>query len=333
MAPRRDKKQEKKITSPKRLRGPTLKPEIAKKRSEGLKINIQYNDDGEGVGEGYVQLVSYMGVVVPVELKEKLWDCVKDKPEYLLQPPTKYNYILIEDWRKLVANRLSKEFQVKSKKGKERRAKYVYIHRVSRKGYAGLQEELMGLVEAARLKKGEYDEVTRPVVEKISKSLPSVGNSRKSYLQVTSQRLARDKLVHLGEQRSLALSSVAPENGVSISRHSRRAAKSLRIKGYSRRAAVGFHLEVPSFHLVAYIGQLQEEIHHTHWIVDFLSFEMVYSMHQLDFRKCSKSGCYDCHQEYASWQILFTFSPCIPDLLLANDFQALPKIPHNSPQS
>ena len=27
-----------------------------------------------------------------------------------------------------------------------------------------------------------------------------------------------------------------------------------------------------------------------HWIVDFLSFEMVYSMHQLAFRKCSKSG-------------------------------------------
>ena len=57
-----------------------------------------------------------------------------------------------------------------------------------------------------------------------------------------------------------------------------------------------------------------------HWIVDFLRFKMVYSMHQLDLRKCSKSGCYDCHQEYASWQILFTFSPCIPDSLLANDF-------------
>ena len=69
------------------------------------------------------------------------------------------------------------------------------------------------------------------------------------------------------------------------------------------------------------------------WILDFLSFEMVYSMHQLDLKKCSKSGCYDCHQEYASWQILFTFSPCIPDLLLANDFQALPKIPQHSPQS
>ena len=42
----------------------------------------------------------------------------KDKPDYLLQPPIEYNYIPIEDWGKLVANRLSTEFQVKSKKGK-----------------------------------------------------------------------------------------------------------------------------------------------------------------------------------------------------------------------
>ena len=86
-----DKKEEKqKITSPKRFRGPTIKFEIAKK-SSGVKIDIQYNDDGEGVDEGYVQLVSYLGVlartmvpvyhidwrVVLVELKEKLWDCIK----------------------------------------------------------------------------------------------------------------------------------------------------------------------------------------------------------------------------------------------------------------
>ena len=58
-----EKEGKQKITSPKRLRDPTLKPEIAKKRSEGLKIDIQYNDDGEGVGEGYVQLVSYTGVL------------------------------------------------------------------------------------------------------------------------------------------------------------------------------------------------------------------------------------------------------------------------------
>nr|CAN76513.1 hypothetical protein VITISV_022255 [Vitis vinifera] len=161
----------------------------------------------------------------------------------------------------------------------------------------------------------------------------------------------------------------ARENGVcEISQTLKRAAKSFRNNMLSSQGCeVGFHLEVPSFPLAVYVGQLQKEIHPTvqkgcgitsqqkgdfaalckmlpsarsdwlamaatssfqlriahrlkHWIFDFLSFEMVYSMHQLDFRKRSKSGCYDCHQEYASWQILFTFSPCNLDLLLANDF-------------
>ncbi|RVW37773.1 hypothetical protein CK203_101716 [Vitis vinifera] len=91
-----------------------------------------------------------------------------------------------------------------------------------------------------------------------SKSLPSVSYSRKSYLQTTSQRLTRDKLVNLHGWRSLALPNVG--------------------------------------------------------------------------------------LEYALWQILFASSHCIPDLLMAKDFQALvlhvselpialPKIPHNSPQS
>ena len=44
-----------------------------------------------------------------------------------------------------------------------------------------------------------------------------------------------------------------------------------------------------------------------HWIVDFLIFEKKYSMHKFDFRKCSKSGWHDCHQEYASWQISLCF--------------------------
>ncbi|RVX01237.1 Disease resistance-like protein DSC2 [Vitis vinifera] len=43
-----------------------------------------------------------------------------------------------------------------------------------------------------------------------SKSLPSVGNSRKSYLEVTYQRLARGKLVHFHGWKSLALPSVGP---------------------------------------------------------------------------------------------------------------------------
>ena len=69
--------------------------------------------------------------------------------------------------------------------------------------------------------------------------------------------------------------------------------------------------------------QLQIAYRLKHWIANFPSFEMTYSMHKLAFVKCSKSVWHDCHQEYASWQILFTSSPCIPDLLLAKDFKAL----------
>nr|CAN83386.1 hypothetical protein VITISV_015382 [Vitis vinifera] len=47
-------------------------------------------------------------------------------------------------------------------------------------------------------------------------------------------------------------------------RHSKRAAKSLRSKRlFLQGCEVGFHLEILSFQLVAFIGQLQEEIHHT----------------------------------------------------------------------
>ncbi|WJZ97330.1 hypothetical protein VitviT2T_015940 [Vitis vinifera] len=185
-----------------------------------------------------------------------------------------------------------------------------------------------------------------------SKSLPSVGNSRKSYLKVTFQRLARGKLVHFHGWKSLALPSVGPgtisqeKNGVcEISQTLKRAAKYSRInKLNSQGCEVGSHLEVPSFPLTVYVGHRQKEKHHTvqkgceitsqqkgdfaalckmlpsarsdwlvtaatssfqlriahhlkHLIIDFLRFEMVYSMHNLSFRKCSKSGCYDCHQE------------------------------------
>ncbi|KAL6321830.1 hypothetical protein AAG906_035528 [Vitis piasezkii] len=112
--PRRDKEQmdenegKQKITSPKRLRSQTLKPEIAKKISEGVKIDIQYNDDGEGV----VYHTDWR--VVLVELKEKLWDCVKMQKTGSRKP--------IDRWV---------------------------------------------LWKLARLKKDEYDDVTRPVVGKI----------------------------------------------------------------------------------------------------------------------------------------------------------------------
>ena len=43
---------------------------------------------------------------------------------------------------------------------------------------------------------------------------------------------------------------------------------------------------------MAVTSSFQLQIAHRlkNWIVDFLSFKMVYSMHKMDFEKCSKSG-------------------------------------------
>ena len=63
-----------------------------------------------------------------------------------------------------------------------------------------------------------------------------------------------------------ALRTISQEKMVSarFRRHSRRAAKSLRSnKLFSQGCEVGFHLEVLSFQLAAYIGHLQEGIHNT----------------------------------------------------------------------
>ena len=68
-----------------------MKPNITKNKSKGVKINIDYNDDGIEIGDGSIQLVSYLSVLartmvpvdyldwrlVPNELKEKLWDIVQ----------------------------------------------------------------------------------------------------------------------------------------------------------------------------------------------------------------------------------------------------------------
>ena len=50
---------------------------------------------------------------------------------------------------------------------------------------------------------------------------------------------------------------------------------------------------------MAVISSFQLRIVHRlkHWIIDFLGFETTYSMHKLDFKKYSKSGWHDCHQE------------------------------------
>ena len=74
-----------------------MKYTIIRNWSRGIKLLIDYNADGIYVGESYVHITSYLGVLartqvpiryntwrdVPVQLKDKLWDSI-EVVEFLL---------------------------------------------------------------------------------------------------------------------------------------------------------------------------------------------------------------------------------------------------------
>ncbi|XP_052287667.1 uncharacterized protein LOC102629700 isoform X2 [Citrus sinensis] len=136
---------------------------------------------------------------VPSETKEKIWECIKfsfevddelqgkflssaankwrtfknrlttkyikrykDKPEALKCPPKMYDFIEQEDWEVFVRYRTSSAFEEISQKYRERRAKNIYNHCLSRKGYVGLKEELQ---QAA----GNNEEISRSTLWKAAR--------------------------------------------------------------------------------------------------------------------------------------------------------------------
>ncbi|XP_050939316.1 uncharacterized protein LOC127148927 [Cucumis melo] len=62
--------------------------------------------------------------------------------EKLKDPPTEYSFIDREHWNIFVASRLTEQFEMVSNKGREWRKNNKYNHRMSRKGYANLTEEM-----------------------------------------------------------------------------------------------------------------------------------------------------------------------------------------------
>ena len=68
--------------------------------------------------------------------------------------------------------------------------------------------------------------------------------------------------------------------------------------------------------------QLRIMHHLKHWISNFPSFEMTYSMHKLSSKKCSKSDWQWLFSKMLHGRFLFASPPCIPDFLMAKDFKA-----------
>ncbi|KAA0059165.1 uncharacterized protein E6C27_scaffold430G00850 [Cucumis melo var. makuwa] len=104
----------------------------------------------------------------------------KDEPQLLQVPPEKYSFIEQNHWEEFVRSRLLETFQEKRKLQQDRRSKNKYNHRISRKGYANLKEEMKEgsnevYVDRAKMwkkarvnKQGQYDnDDIQQVVHKI----------------------------------------------------------------------------------------------------------------------------------------------------------------------
>ncbi|KAI5328106.1 hypothetical protein L3X38_027502 [Prunus dulcis] len=126
-----------------------------------------------------VPLVDKKWTQLPKDLKEQIWEAVKmayvvgkggkkmvlssaakkwkdfkstltrqfilpfaNEKEKLKEPPQLYNFIKKSQWDAFVASRLSQDFEVVHSEKSQRREKCEYNHRLSRKGYVGLEDQL-----------------------------------------------------------------------------------------------------------------------------------------------------------------------------------------------
>ncbi|BBN68057.1 hypothetical protein Prudu_265S000500 [Prunus dulcis] len=159
-------------------RGMSTMPRVVKRKLQKLRPIVEYNKRGKGIGQAHSEMQSYIGVLarsrvplvdmkwaqIPKDIKEQIWEAVdiafvvgqggknsvlasaakkwKDFKERLSQPPETYKFIEKAQWDAFVASRLSKDFESVHSQHAQIREKLEYNHRLSRKGYAGLEDQL-----------------------------------------------------------------------------------------------------------------------------------------------------------------------------------------------
>ncbi|KAL8099803.1 hypothetical protein AgCh_032166 [Apium graveolens] len=163
-------------------RGPVTMHRIVRRKILGIKNEVLFNEKGESYGDAVTEMQSYIGVLartkspimysswklVPKETKNKIWDCVKKwrefksnlsrkyvlhyihEPEALKYPPEDYNFIEKAHWDMFIAQRTTDEFLEIHDKQSKRRELNKYNHRMSRKGYANLEQEMAKMKKAVR---------------------------------------------------------------------------------------------------------------------------------------------------------------------------------------
>ncbi|BBG93843.1 hypothetical protein Prudu_001974 [Prunus dulcis] len=158
-------------------RGMSTMPRVVKRKLQKLRPIVEYNKRGKVLAKHIVRCSRTLvfGTLqsstcgqkwseIPKDIKEQIWEAVdmafvkwkdfkstltrhyilpytNDK-EKLSQPPETYKFIEKAQWDAFVASRLSKDFESVHSQHAQIREKLEYNHRLSRKGYAGLEDQL-----------------------------------------------------------------------------------------------------------------------------------------------------------------------------------------------
>ncbi|BBN67701.1 hypothetical protein Prudu_157S000800 [Prunus dulcis] len=136
-------------------RGMSTMPRVVKRKLQKVRPIVEYNKMGKGIGQAHIEMQSYIGVLarsrvplvdkkwsqIPKDVKEQIWEAVDmafvvgqgGKKSVLASAAKKwkdFNFKAFQDFESVH----SQHAQI--------REKLEYNHRLSRKGYAGLEDEL-----------------------------------------------------------------------------------------------------------------------------------------------------------------------------------------------
>ncbi|KAL6284630.1 hypothetical protein ACE6H2_015559 [Prunus campanulata] len=117
------------VEEPKSGRGISTMSRVVKRKIEKVKPVVEFNKDGKPHGEAAVEMQSYIGVLARtrVPLVDKKWKQLPKDVKEQIWEAVQMSYVIGDRYKNL----------------KERREKLEYNHRLSRKGYVGLTDQLV----------------------------------------------------------------------------------------------------------------------------------------------------------------------------------------------
>ncbi|KAI5338554.1 hypothetical protein L3X38_017825 [Prunus dulcis] len=168
-----------------------------------------------------------------------------NKKEKLKEPPQLYNFIEKSQWDTFVASRLSQDFEAVHSEQSQRREKCEYNHRLSRKGYVGLEDQLEETMPTKEIdrsllwKKARADKQGNIPNPKVAEKVKLIDDLKKQVPEGT--------LTVSGSNDVLTLALGTPEHGG-------------KVRGVGARVSPTQFFNLPRQHRVKFADKLEESV-------------------------------------------------------------------------